>query len=60
MPDSVKIIGGLFIAAAYLITLRDYGHSVNRSTHEECLNFRMEISGDNYQTANRVCKEIYR
>jgi hypothetical protein len=59
MPDSVKIMGAVIFGATWLIVIRDHGHRVNQYTHEECLNSRMEINGDNYKTANRICKEIY-
>tara|TARA_B100000475_G_scaffold183051_1_gene150480 strand:- start:711 stop:890 length:180 start_codon:yes stop_codon:yes gene_type:complete len=58
MPDSVKILGGLIIGATWLILIRDQGHENRRVDFKRCLEFRMEISGDDYRTADRICTKI--
>jgi len=60
MPDSVKILGAVILGATWLILIRDNGWRNRQYVHERCVNFRMELKRDSYQTANAICKEIYK
>ena len=60
IPDSVKILGAVIFGATWLILIRDNGWRSRQHVHEMCLNSRMELNRDSYQTANAICKEVHK